>query len=77
MSFNDFIHKYNLKIKTTSSIEFYQVLSSIGLDNADVYLRNGPFLSDVGIVNLLISKRTLWVEYKNEHFFVSYDCAPP
>ena len=43
MSFNDFIHKNNLKIKATTIIKIDQVLSAIGFDNIDVYLRNGPF----------------------------------
>ena len=41
MSFNDFIHKYNLKNKATSNTKNYQVFSSIGLDNVDLYLRDG------------------------------------
>ena len=43
MSFNDFVHKYKLKPKATSNIKIQQNLSSIGLDNVDIYLRNEPF----------------------------------
>ena len=52
ISFNDFIKKYNLKIKATSNKKIHKVLTSIGLDNVGIYLRDGPFSSDIGIVNL-------------------------
>ena len=77
MSFNDFIHKYNLINKAISNIKIYQVLSSIVLDNVDIYLRDGQFSSDVGIVNLLPSKGTHWVVYIKGNFFDSYGCVPP
>ena len=48
MSFNDFVHKYKLKNKATSKIN----LSSIGLENVGIYLRDGPFSGDIGIANL-------------------------
>ena len=51
MLFNDYVRKYNLKNKPKSNIKTQQVLSSIGLDNVDIYLRDRPFSSDVGIVN--------------------------
>ena len=54
-----------------------QVVSSIGLDNVGIYLRDGPFSGDIGIVNLHPSKGTHWVAYKNENNFNSYGCAPP
>ena len=57
MSFNDFINKYKLKNKATSNIKITQVLS-IGLDNVDIYLKDGPFTSDIEIVNLHESRRT-------------------
>ena len=77
MSFNDFIHKYNLKNKTTSNIKIQKVLTSIGLDNINIYLRDGPFSSDIGIVNLHPSRGTHWVCYINENYFDSYGCVPP
>ena len=49
-SFNDFVHNYKLKNDATSNREFYQVLSSSGLDNGDIYLENGPNSSNVGLV---------------------------
>ena len=66
MPFNDSVHKYNLKNKATSTIIIQQVLYSIALDNVDIYLRDGPFSSDKGIVNLHPSKGTHWVCYINE-----------
>ena len=77
MSFNDFFRNCNLKNKATSIIKIQQVLSSIGLGSIIIYLRDGPFSSDIGIVNLHPSKRTHWVCYINEIYFDSYGCVPP
>ena len=74
MPFIGFIHKYKLKNKATSNIKIYQVFFSIGLDNVDINLRNGPFSSDIGIVKLHPSKRTHWVAYITEKYFDSYGC---
>ena len=71
ITFNDFIKKYKLKNIATSKIKIQQVLNSIGLNNVGIYLRDGPFLSDVGIVNLHPSKGTHWVCYINENYFDS------
>ena len=71
MSFNVFVHKYKLKNKATSKIKIYQVLCSIGLDNVGIYLKDGPFSSDIGIVNLHPTKGTHWVVYINEICFDS------
>ena len=77
MMFNEFNKKYNLKNKATSNIKIQKVLTSIGLDNVNIYLRDGLFSSDIGIVNLHPSKGTHWVCYLNENYFDSYGCAPP
>ena len=77
MSFNDFIHKYNLKNKATSNKKIQKVLTSIGLYNINIYLRDGPFSSNIGIVNLHPSKSTHWVCYINENYFDSYGCVCP
>ena len=77
MSFNDFVHKYNLKNKATSNIKIQKVLTSVVLDNINIYLRNGPFSSDIGIVNWHPSKGTHWVCYINENCFDSYGCVCP
>ena len=77
MSFNDFNKKFDLKNKATSNLKIQKVLTSIGLDNVNIYLRDGPFLSDIGIVNLHPSKSTHWVCYINENYFDSYGCSPP
>ena len=52
MMFNDFVRKNNLKNRATSNIKNQQVLHSIGFNNVGIYLRDGPFESDIGIVNL-------------------------
>ena len=77
MAFNDFIKKYKLKNKVTSNIKIQQVLDSMRLNNVGIYLRDGPFSSDFGIVNLHPSKGTHWVCYINENYFDSYGCVCP
>ena len=56
LTFNEFIKEYKLKNKTTSNIKIQQVLSSLSLDDVGIYLRDGSFSSDIGIVNLHPSK---------------------
>ena len=77
LTFNEFIKKYNLKNRATSNMKIQQVLSSLSLNNVGIYLRDGPFSSDIGIVNLHPSKGTHWVCYINENYFDSYGCSPP
>ena len=77
MSFNDFIKKYNLKNKATSNIKIQQVLNSIGLNNVNIFLRDGPFSSDIGIVNLHPTRGSHWVSYIHENYFDSNGIAPP
>ena len=77
ITFNDFVHKHNLKNKATSNIKIQKVLTSVGLDNVNINLRDGPFSSDIGIVNLHPSKGTHWVCYKNENYFDSYGIICP
>ena len=77
MTFNDFIKKHNLKNKATSNIKIQQVLNSNGLNDIEIYLRDGPFSSDTGIVNLHPSKGSHWVAYINENYFDSYGCVSP
>ena len=61
MSFNDFVHEFELKNKATSNIKIYQVLSSLTLNDVGIYLRDGPFESDIGISNSLSFQGTHWV----------------
>ena len=77
ISFNDFVHKHNLKNKAKSNIKIHQVLSSLSLNDVGVYLRDGPFSTAIGIVNLHPSKGTHWVCYINENYFDSYVCVCP
>ena len=63
LKFNEFIKKYNLENKATSNIKMQQVLNSIGLNNVNIYLRDGPFSSDIGIVNLHPSRDSHWICY--------------
>ena len=77
MTFNDFIQKYSLKNKATSDIKIQQVLSSLGLSDVGIYLRGGPFQSDIGIVILHPSEGTHWVCCINESYFDSYGVVCP
>ena len=77
MTFNDFIKKHNLKNKPTSNIKIQQVLSFLSLNDIGIYLRDGLFKSDIGIVNLHPSKGTHWVCYINENYFDSYGVVCP
>ena len=77
MVFNDFVKKYNLKNKATSNIKIQQILSCLGLSDVGIYLRDGLFSTDVGIVNLHPLKGTHWVCYINENYFDSYGCVCP
>ena len=77
MTFNEFVRKLVLKNKATSNIKIQQVLSSLSLSDVGIYLRDGTFESDIGIVNLHPSKGTHWVCYINENFFDSYGCVCP
>ena len=52
MSFKDFINKYKIENKATSNRKVFQVLSVFGLENVGIYVGDGPFKSDTGIVNL-------------------------
>ena len=75
--FNEFVKKFDVKNKATSNIKIQQVLCSIGLDNVGIYLRDGPFSSDIGIVNIHPSKRRHWVVYINENYFDIYGVVCP
>ena len=61
MSFNDFVRKHDFKNEATSNIKIQQTLSSLSLDGVGIYLKDGLFKSDFGIVNLHPSKGTQWV----------------
>ena len=58
MLFNVFVRKYSLKTKATSKNKIQQVLSSLGLSDVGIYLGDGPFQSDIGVVNLHTTKGT-------------------
>ena len=77
MSINDFFHKYSLKNKATSNLKDYQILSSSFFGYAGIYLRDGLFSTNIGIVHWHPTKRTHWVAYINENYLDSYGCSPP
>ena len=77
MTFNDFVHRHNLKNKATSIIKIQQVLSSLSLNDVDIHLRDGPLSKGIGIVNLHPSRCNLSVCYINEKYSDNYGCSPP
>ena len=56
-----FVPIYKLKNKATSNIKNYEFLRSFKLNKVGIYLRDGPFKSQVGIVILHPLKGTPWV----------------
>ena len=52
------LKKNKLRNKATSNLKKQHVLSSLSLDDVGSYLRDGPFKSDICIVNLHPSKGT-------------------
>ena len=78
MSFKDFVHKPNLKNKTTSNIKIYGKLKKIGLDSkVGNYLRDGNFSTNYRIVNPHISRGTHWVRYIKNCCIDYYGFPPP
>ena len=77
MSFDEFIKKHKLKNKATSNIKIQKVLDSIGLNNVNIYLSDGQFSSDIGIVNLHPTQGSHWASYIHEKYFDSYGITPP
>ena len=65
------------RIKHHQKIYIYQILCSIGLNDVGLYLRDGTFSSDIGVVNIHPSKGTYCVCYINENNFDSSGCVPP
>ena len=77
LTFDDFVHKYNLKNRATSDIKIYEVLKKMGLDSkVGIYLRDGDFSTSYGVVNLHPSRGTHWVCYIKDCFFDSYGFLP-
>ena len=58
-------------------MKIQQILSSLSLSDAQIYLRDEPFSSEVVIVNLYPTKASHWLVYINENFSRSYGCSSP
>ena len=58
-------------------MKIQQVVDSMRIKNVGIYVRDGPFSTDMGIVNLHPSKGSHWVCYINENYFDSYGCVCP
>ena len=77
MSFNDFIHKYNLKKRATSNTKIQHINSSLALSDLKIFLEDGSFTYVVGIVSLHQPNGTLWVAFINRNYCDSYYCSTP
>ena len=77
LSINYFVREHDLKTKATSNLKIQQVLCFTGLNNVGIYLRVGPFASDIGVGNLNPSKGTHWVCYIDRKYFDSYGVVCP
>ena len=77
ITINDFIKEYKLKNEATSNTKIRHILSSLSLNDVWIYLRDGLFASDIGIVNFDPSKETHWVLFINEIYFPSYGIVCP
>ena len=58
MSSNDFFIKNKLNIKTITNKSFFQALPSLSLSDVRINLRDVPFESVIGIINLHPTRRT-------------------
>ena len=65
-----------LKI-AASNIKFRNILTSSSLSDVRIYIRDGPFKKDIGIVNLHPFPGSDCVLYIHEKFFDSCSSAPP
>ena len=63
ITLNDFSKKHNLRNNAASNLKIQHVISSLSLDDVGIYLREGPFEFDIGIVSLHSSKGTHWVSH--------------
>ena len=61
-----FIKKF--RNKATSKMKIQHVLSSLSLNDIGIYLRDYPFESDIGIVNLHPYKGNHWFSRKRKLF---------
>ena len=75
--FSDLMRKKNLKNKATSNIKYFQNTSSLSLKDVKMFLRYGPFSSDVGIISFHPLQGTHRVLYNHEGCFDSYGITPP
>ena len=64
-------------MKKWSKIKYKISKDSLSLSEVKMYLRDGSFWSDVGIVNLHPSNGTHWVACIKEIFFGTYGVSPP
>ena len=78
VKFNGFVPKQNLKNKATSNLKLNEVLKQIGLDTKmGISLRDGPFSTNMAILNLHPTRGSRWVCYIKENYFDSYAVVYP
>ena len=65
------------KNKAMSNINFQQIISSLFLSVFGIYSRDGPFSTDLGLVNLHPAKEAHWDAYIGHKYIGSYGCSFP
>ena len=77
LSFNDFLQKNSLRNKIKSSTKAQNKLSSLSLNDVGIFLGDGPFAFEIGIVFWHPTKGRLWVAYIHQNRSESYGCSLP
>ena len=77
MSFNDFIQKYKQKKEAVPINKIQSILSFLASNDVRIYLKNGPFKTDIRIINLNAFRGTHWVLYIPKCYFDSFGWSPP
>ena len=58
-------------------MKIQQTIFSLSLNRVGIYLRDGPFSTNIRAENLRPPKRTFWVAYMDQKYFHSDGGRPP
>ena len=61
MSFNDFVHEDESKYRATSIIKIQKIPSYLSLNDVGIHSGDGPFKTDVGIVDFHPFRGSHWI----------------
>ena len=77
MSFIEFFFEYSLKNEATSNTKLQKIHSSSSLKDVGIFLRDGLFKIDMGIVKFYLFQGSHWVLHVHECYNDSYGNIPP